>query len=72
MNRVGIIGHYGYGLNLSNGQTIKTEIITTEVEDHCREKAMTIDAHGGIKAVAPVIVGAIKALKNCKDHHPKF
>ena len=67
MNRIGIIGHFGYGLNLSNGQTIKTEIITAEVEKHCGEKAMTIDAHGGMKAVAPVIFGAIKALKNCNN-----
>lgn len=67
MNRVGIVGHFGYGLNLSNGQTIKTKIITAEVENHYGEKVITIDTHGGIKAVAPVIFGTIKALKNCKN-----
>lgn len=32
-------------------QTIKTKIVTEEIENYCNEKAMIIDAHGGVKAV---------------------
>lgn len=67
MFRVGVIGHFGLGLDLANGQTIKTKIVTNEVEQYCREKALVVDAHGGIKAIFPVVFGSIKLLKNCKN-----
>jgi glycosyltransferase involved in cell wall biosynthesis len=66
MSKVGIIGHYGFGLDLANGQTIKTKIITDELRktDH---ELVTVDAHGGIKAVLPVVFGCIKCLSSCDD-----
>lgn len=67
MNRVAVIGHFGVGLNLANGQTIKTKIVTEEVEKYCEEKAMIIDTHGGLKAVLPVAFGCLKALKKSKN-----
>lgn len=67
MSRVAVIGHFGIGLNLANGQTIKTKIVTEEVERYCNEKAMLVDAHGGAKAIIPVILGCIKALKHCDN-----
>ena len=33
MKLVGIIGHFGFGLNMLNGQTIKTKIVTKALED---------------------------------------
>ena len=67
MSRVAVIGHFGIGLDLANGQTIKTKIVTEEIEDYCKEKAMIIDAHGGIKAIVPVIKGALIALAKCEN-----
>lgn len=67
MSRVAVIGHFGIGLNLANGQTIKTKIVTEEVERYCNEKAVLVDAHGGVKAIVPVIFGCIKALKSCDN-----
>lgn len=67
MSRVAVIGHFGIGLNLANGQTIKTKIVTEEVEKFCNEKAVLVDAHGGVKAIVPVIIGCIKALKSCDN-----
>lgn len=64
MGKVGIIGHYGFGLDLANGQTIKTKIITEEIKN-TKNKVITIDAHGGIKAIIPVILGCIKCLIKC-------
>ena len=31
MKRVCIIGHFGHGENLLNGQTVKTKIVTKEI-----------------------------------------
>lgn len=67
MSRVAVIGHFGIGLDLVNGQTIKTKIVTDEVEKYCNEKAMLIDAHGGIKAIIPVVLGSVKSLLMCKN-----
>lgn len=68
MKKVGIIGHYGFGLNLANGQTIKTKIVTEEVEKSVgEENVLRIDAHGGVKAVIPVILGSWKCLKICSN-----
>lgn len=66
MKRVGIIGHFGYGLSLSNGQTIKTKTITEAVRNANRE-LITIDTHGGVKAILPVVLGCIKCLSSCDD-----
>ena len=67
MRRVAVIGHFGIGLDLANGQTIKTKIVTEEVEKYCNEKVMIVDAHGGIKAIIPVILGSVKSLSQCKN-----
>lgn len=67
MKKVAVIGHFGIGLDLANGQTIKTKIVTEEVEKYCNEKAMIIDAHGGVKAIIPVIIGSVKSLIQCKN-----
>lgn len=67
MSRVAVIGHFGIGLDLANGQTIKTKIVTEEIEKYCSEKVMIIDAHGGVKAIIPVIIGSVKALVRNKN-----
>ena len=67
MSRVAVIGHFGIGLDLANGQTIKTKIVTDAVEKKIGEKAYIVDAHGGVKAIIPVVVGCIKALKKCDN-----
>lgn len=67
MKSVGIIGHFAIGCSLANGQTIKTKIITEEIENYWKEKAYLVDSHGGIKAVMPVIFGSVSALKKCRN-----
>lgn len=67
MSRVAVIGHFGIGLNLANGQTIKTKIVTDAVEKKINEKTYIVDAHGGVKAIIPVVIGCVKALKRCDN-----
>ncbi len=67
MKRVGIIGHFGFGQKLFNGQTIKTKIVTEGVEDFCKEESLKIDTHGGVRAIIPAIFGSLKALVECRN-----
>ena len=67
MYRVGVIGHFGVGLDLANGQTIKTKIVTDAIENKFNEKPMIVDAHGGIKAVIPVACGCVSSLSKCRN-----
>ena len=67
MYKVGIIGHYGFGVNFIDGQTIKTKIITKGIENFCEEHSLKIDSHGGLKAIIPVMLGCIKCLLSCKN-----
>lgn len=49
MKRISVIGHFGFGLNLLNGQTIKTKIITEELERiFGNESVKRYDTHGGL------------------------
>lgn len=67
MKRVGVIGHFGIGFDLANGQTIKTKIVTEAIEKEINESVYIVDAHGGIKAVVPVIIGCLNALRKCNS-----
>lgn len=67
MQKVGIIGHFGFGLNLANGQTIKTKIVTDYISIVADNQVKKVDAHGGIRAVVPVIKGCIYCLRNCEN-----
>ena len=52
---VGVIGHFGYGKNLVNGQTIKTKIITDELKKILGEDNVeTIDSSIGRKGAHPL------------------
>lgn len=49
---VGVIGHFGYGKNLVNGQTIKTKIVTDELIRILGEnKIETIDSAVGFRGI---------------------
>ena len=49
MKRIAIIGHFGLGLNLLNGQTIKTKIVASELgRAFGKEEILKMDTHGGI------------------------
>ena len=57
MKKVCVLGHFGSGKNLLNGQTVKTKIVTNELE--CQiglNNVDKIDTHGGITKLPIVIV----------------
>lgn len=64
MNKIGVIGHFGIGLNLANGQTIKTKIITEQLQQKYSGQVAIVDTHGGAKKIIHIILDVIKLLKN--------
>ena len=68
MKSVCIIGHFGHGENLLNGQTVKTKIVTKEIVKELGKKEVScIDTHGGVKALMSAFRQALTALKYHKN-----
>lgn len=68
MKKVGIVGHFGFGYNLLNGQTIKVKILLKEFQKQLgQNNAMTVDTHGGIKKIPAMIWNTIKMFRQCEN-----
>lgn len=67
MKKVGISGHFGVGLDMLNGQTIKTRIVTDELK-RClgEERVAIVDTHGGVKAMPRMLMQSWKLFQNCE------
>ncbi len=66
--KVSVLGHFGAGETLLNGQTVKTKIITEELQSRFgREQVLRIDTHGGWKTLVKAPFQTISALKNSKN-----
>lgn len=63
--KIGILGHFGEGTNLLNGQTVKTKIITEELQKQLgQDQVLKIDTHGGWKTLLKAPFQVFYALKN--------
>ena len=68
VKQVCIIGHFGFGLNLLNGQTIKAKTIANALEKKIGESNISkIDTHGGLIAYIRLPVLIICALLKAKN-----
>lgn len=68
MKKICACGHFGFGENLLNGQTIKTKIVTQELERQFgKNEVIKIDTRGGIKAILKLPFQTFCAMKNCKN-----
>lgn len=66
--KVCVIGHFGEGKVLLNGQTVKTKIITEELQNQLgNEQVLKIDTHGGFKVLLKAPINVLKGLKNCEN-----
>lgn len=66
--KVSVLGHFGAGETLLNGQTVKTKIITEELQRRFgREQVLRIDTHGGWKTLVKAPFQTISALKNSRN-----
>lgn len=68
MKKICVIGHFGFGENMLNGQTIKTKIVTTELERQLgAEQIIKIDTHGIARNFPKIIIQMLKAFKQCQS-----
>lgn len=67
MKKACVIGHFGFGYELLNGQTIKTKIVTCELEKRMPGQVMKIDTHGGIKSLLKAPFHVLSALRNSRN-----
>ena len=68
MKKVAVIGHFAYGMEYLDGQTIKTKIVTEELQKPLGDEQVgKTDTHGGIKTLFKAPFHAFNALKNSKN-----
>lgn len=66
--KVSVLGHFGEGETLLNGQTIKTKIVTEELQNQLgQEQVLKFDTHGGRKVLLKAPFQVISALKKSKN-----
>lgn len=68
MFEIGICGHFGIGKNLLNGQTVKTKIVTKELEKKLGMKVIKkIDTCDWRKNPFKLFLESFLLIKNCKN-----
>lgn len=68
MKKVCVIGHFGFGKEFLDGQTIKTKTITAELEKQLdEEQVLKIDTQGGAQALPGVVRQMAKAFRSCEN-----
>ena len=68
MKKITVIGHFGFGHNCLDGQTVKTKILTEELERRFGESVVgKMDTHGGKKKLLAMPFMVRKALKESEN-----
>lgn len=68
LKKVCVLGHFGFGRELLNGQTIKTIAVTDELQRQFGDsQVLKIDTYGGWKTLCKSPFQVIKALKSSKN-----
>ncbi len=66
--KISIIGHYGGGKEFLDGQTVKTKVLTCELQNQLgKEQVVKIDTYGGKKTLLKAPFQVIKSLKKSKN-----
>lgn len=67
-HKISIIGHFGFGKTLLNGQTIKTKIVTEELEnEYSNNEINKYDTHGGKISVLKLPFQILSALMKSEN-----
>ena len=65
--KISVLGHFGEGVNLLNGQTVKTKIVTEELQNQLgKDQVMKIDTHGGWKTLLKSPIQVFQALRESR------
>lgn len=66
--KVCLIGHFGFGKELLNGQTVKAKILAAELQRVLgEEQVLLLDTHGGVKALFKLPVQTFRAMRSCDN-----
>lgn len=66
--KVCLIGHFAFGKNLLNGQTVKAKILAAELQRTLgAEQVLLLDTHGGMKALLKLPVQTFRAMRGCDN-----
>ena len=66
--KISVLGHFGIGKNLLNGQTVKTKTITEELQARFGvEQVVNIDTSGGAKTLLKAPIQSLSALKKSEN-----
>lgn len=66
MKKICIIGHFGFGQTLLNGQTIKTKVVAAEIEKQFgADNVILLDLAGGIKKIPGLLIKIPSMLCRC-------
>lgn len=67
MRKICVCGHFGFGHNMLNGQTIKTKIVTNELErEYGKDELYAIDTHGRRNTIL-MFFRFVYALATCRN-----
>lgn len=67
MEKFGIVGHFGQGQNLTDGQTIKTKILNDELNHLLNLKVRQVDTHHWKKRPLRLLRDCVKLIKSCEN-----
>lgn len=68
MRKAAVIGHYAYGLEYLDGQTIKTKIVTNELcKEYGEEEILQFDTHGGVKTLLKAPIYVWRAMRKTRN-----
>lgn len=68
MVKIGICGHFGGNKNFLDGQTVKTKIITKELQKEFGDNEVKkVDTYGGKKRLFSIIINLIGLVISCKN-----
>ena len=68
IKKVGVLGHFGFGRNMTDGQTVKTLTFAKALQERCGEdEVLCADTHGGVKALPKLPFQVIKLLKKTNN-----
>lgn len=65
--KICICGHFGFGQNLLNGQTVKTKIMYEWLSNKFGDEVVTIDTHGSKTKQIVAVLKSIKMLRRCEN-----
>lgn len=68
MKKTCVIGHFGFGEQMLNGQTIKTKTVTVELEKQLGADQVTkIDTHKGIRGLPCLVLQMLRGFCCCEN-----